>query len=87
MKMLLPPFIMKNSASPCCCQDETSADRENRRGFLGQAAAIACGAAALATPVVAGVVAFLNPLRQKSQGGAVHAAGFARYDTGTTARR
>ena len=60
---------MKNSTSPCCCQSETPAEHENRRSFLGQTAAIACGAVALATPVVAGVITFLNPLRQKSQGG------------------
>jgi len=60
---------MKNSTSPCCCQSETPSEHENRRGFLGQTAAVACGVVALATPVVAGVVTFLNPLRQKSQGG------------------
>jgi Rieske Fe-S protein len=60
---------MKNSTPPCCCQSETSDDGDSRRGFLGKATAIACGAVAIATPVVAGVVTFLNPLRQKSQGG------------------
>jgi menaquinol-cytochrome c reductase iron-sulfur subunit len=60
---------MKHSTSPCCCQNETPADPRNRRGFLGKAAAVVCGAAALAVPTAAGVVAFLNPLRQKSQGG------------------
>ena len=60
---------MKNSTPPCCCPSETPAVHDNRRGFLGKAAAIVCGAAALAVPTAAGVVAFLNPLRQKSQGG------------------
>jgi len=60
---------MKHPTSSCCCQSETSADCDNRRGFLGKAAAVVCGAAALAVPTAAGVVAFLNPLRQKSQGG------------------
>lgn len=52
----------------CCCRG-TSSDSENRRGFLGKATTILCGAAALAAPVTAGVVTFLNPLRQKSQSG------------------
>ncbi|MFZ1934013.1 MAG: Rieske 2Fe-2S domain-containing protein [Thermoguttaceae bacterium] len=60
---------MKNPTSPCCCRSETNGKEHNRRGFLGQATAVACGAVALATPTVAGVVTFLNPLRQKSQGG------------------
>jgi menaquinol-cytochrome c reductase iron-sulfur subunit len=60
---------MNNSTPPCCCGNKIPADRENRRGFLGQATAIACGAVAIVTPVAAGVVTFLNPLRQKSQGG------------------
>ena len=47
---------------------ETPSTR-NRRGFLAKAVAIVCGAAALAIPAAAGVAAFLNPLRQKSQGG------------------
>ncbi len=40
-----------------------------RRGFLEQAAAVLFGGAALAVPAVTGLVAFLNPLRQKSQSG------------------
>jgi menaquinol-cytochrome c reductase iron-sulfur subunit len=60
---------MKNSTPPCCCKNETTADGDNRRGFLEKAAAVSCGAIALATPVAAGVAAFLNPLRQKSPGG------------------
>ena len=60
---------MKNSNSPCGCQNTPPSDSGSRRGFLGKATAIACGAVALATPVAAGVVTFLNPVRQKSQGG------------------
>jgi menaquinol-cytochrome c reductase iron-sulfur subunit len=60
---------MQNSTSPCCRQNESPANCDNRRGFLGKAVAVICGAAALAVPTAAGVVAFLNPLRQKSQGG------------------
>ena len=54
---------MKTPTPPCRLENET------RRGFLGKAVAAVCGAAALAIPVAAGAVAFLNPLRQKSQGG------------------
>jgi menaquinol-cytochrome c reductase iron-sulfur subunit len=60
---------MSDSKSCCCCKSDAPADGDNRRGFLGKAVAIACGALALATPVAAGIVTFLNPLRQKSQGG------------------
>lgn len=42
---------------------------ENRRGFLAQAIAVVAGSVALAVPTVVGIVAFLNPLRQKSQSG------------------
>lgn len=42
---------------------------EPRRGFLGRLIALGLGAAAYLTPVVAGLAAFLNPLRQKSQTG------------------
>jgi Rieske Fe-S protein len=52
-----------------CCSKSASADCENRRCFLGQAAAVAFGATAIAVPVTVGAAAFLNPLRQKSQGG------------------
>jgi menaquinol-cytochrome c reductase iron-sulfur subunit len=59
-----------NEATPSCCREsQTPGNGNNRRGFMGKIAAVACGAVALAAPVVAGVVAFLNPLRQKSQGG------------------
>ena len=60
---------MNNSMPPSCCQNKTPSNVAHRRGFLGKAAAIVCGVAALAVPTAAGVVAFLNPLRQRSQGG------------------
>lgn len=61
---------MKNSPSnSCCCARRTTAGGENRRGFLNQAAAVICGGVALLVPAVVGIVAFLNPLRQKSQSG------------------
>jgi menaquinol-cytochrome c reductase iron-sulfur subunit len=53
----------------CCCVGHTSPDGENRRGFLGKAVAVLGGGFALLIPAVAGVAAFLNPLRQKSQSG------------------
>jgi menaquinol-cytochrome c reductase iron-sulfur subunit len=60
---------MKTPSNPCCRQSESSPNQDSRRCFLGKTAAIIGGAAALAVPAVTGVVAFLNPLRQKSQGG------------------
>jgi menaquinol-cytochrome c reductase iron-sulfur subunit len=61
---------MQDHTPNCCCaHNETPSNGPDRRGFLRQAGAIACGAAAIAVPAAAGVVAFLNPLRQKSQGG------------------
>ncbi len=42
---------------------------KSRRGFLEQAAAVLLGGLALLVPGVTGIVAFLNPLRQKSQSG------------------
>jgi menaquinol-cytochrome c reductase iron-sulfur subunit len=59
---------MQNELSPCCCKG-TAAGVENRRGFCGQIATIVCGAVALLVPAATGVLAFLNPLRQKSQAG------------------
>jgi Rieske Fe-S protein len=61
---------MQKSTSSCCChRDETPSGGETRRGFCGQAAAVVFGAVGLLIPVATGVAAFLNPLRQKSQGG------------------
>lgn len=42
---------------------------EPRRGFLSKLLALTLGAVAYATPAVAGIWAFLWPLRQKGQGG------------------
>ncbi|MEN6458625.1 MAG: Rieske 2Fe-2S domain-containing protein [Thermoguttaceae bacterium] len=54
----------------CCCHEESpSGDRNARRGFLGQAIALLCGATAFLIPTAVGVATFLNPLRQKGQGG------------------
>ena len=61
---------MQNSNSSCCChRNEPSPAGASRRGFCGQAAAVLCGAVGLLIPAATGVAAFLNPLRQKSQGG------------------
>ena len=61
---------MPNSPTTSCCwQNRESMTGENRRGFFGQAAAVLCGGVALLVPAAAGVAAFLNPLRQKSQSG------------------
>lgn len=57
------------TSSRCCCSEDSPAGPETRRGFCGRASAVVFGAAALAPPLVAGIAAFLNPLRQKSQGG------------------
>ena len=40
---------------------------EQRRGFLAALAAIIAGSVALLTPAAVGIVAFLNPLRQKGR--------------------
>jgi menaquinol-cytochrome c reductase iron-sulfur subunit len=59
---------MQNSSSTsCCCARAT--DGPSRRGFLAQAAAILGGTLVLLVSAVTGIVAFLNPLRQKSQSG------------------
>jgi menaquinol-cytochrome c reductase iron-sulfur subunit len=46
-----------------------AAGPEGRRGFLAKALALALGGVGLLVPAVTGIVAFLNPLRQKSQTG------------------
>lgn len=66
---------MKNVSSsdaptPACgCCGARDAAPPSRRGFFASAAAVVLGAAALAGPAVVGLVAFLNPLRQKKQAG------------------
>jgi Rieske Fe-S protein len=52
----------------CCCQASGAAG-EDRRTFLGKASALIAGAVGLVVPAVAGLAAFLNPLRQKSSAG------------------
>jgi nitrite reductase/ring-hydroxylating ferredoxin subunit len=47
----------------------SSSPHGDRRGFLGSAVALLLGGMALLVPVAAGIVAFLNPLRQKGQAG------------------
>jgi menaquinol-cytochrome c reductase iron-sulfur subunit len=49
---------------------------EHRRGFLAQAITLVLGGLALLVPAGAGLVALLNPLRQKSSG-----VGFVRLTT------
>ena len=53
----------------CCCNKLTPQNSENRRGFIGQTVALICGGGAMLVPAVVGIVAFLNPLREKSQSG------------------
>lgn len=52
------------SCNYCC-----SGGPEPRRGFLAKLVAVLAGAVALLTPVGVGLASFLNPLRQKGQGG------------------
>ena len=56
-----------NKPPPCCCS--SAADAEGRRGFLAQAVTLVLGGVGLLVPAVTGIVAFLNPLGQKSQAG------------------
>jgi Rieske Fe-S protein len=58
----------------CCCQNPSGGDvpsegGAHRRRFLAQAITFALGGVAVLTPLAAGVMAFLNPLRQKSRAG------------------
>jgi menaquinol-cytochrome c reductase iron-sulfur subunit len=57
-----PSAQRDDAGSPACCGVD-------RRAFCAQATALSLAAAAYAAPVVGGVVALLNPLRQKSGGG------------------
>jgi len=53
----------------CCCGREPLGKGGTRRSFFAQAAAVIFGAVGLLVPTMVGVVAFLNPLRQKGQEG------------------
>lgn len=53
----------------CCCATAGGPKDGCRRGFLGTMIALGAGAVALLVPALAGLVAFLNPLRQKSEAG------------------
>lgn len=55
--------------SNCDCNLTGRTHLHHRRGFLGKLTAIFAGAVALFTPTAVGIVAFLNPLRQKNQAG------------------
>ncbi|HYW79289.1 MAG TPA: Rieske (2Fe-2S) protein [Thermoguttaceae bacterium] len=63
----------EKSSPACCCSTGNSSEdicgQEDRRGFLAKAVAVVAGTVALAVPAVVGIVAALNPLRQKSQSG------------------
>jgi menaquinol-cytochrome c reductase iron-sulfur subunit len=53
----------------CCCPKHAPTRDETRRCFLSKVAAVVCGGFALLVPAFAGIAAFLNPLRLKSQSG------------------
>jgi menaquinol-cytochrome c reductase iron-sulfur subunit len=61
--------MQDSTSNSCCCGKHASCGGDNRRGFLGQAIAVLCGGVAMLVPAAAGIAAFLNPLRQKSQSG------------------
>ncbi|MFH1920613.1 MAG: Rieske (2Fe-2S) protein [Planctomycetota bacterium] len=52
-----------------CCPGEPAGVEDPRRRFLKRTLALALGALAYAVPALSGIVAFLNPLRQKSEAG------------------
>jgi len=66
-----------HGASCCSAGGDTSGD--NRRSFLGALVAVGAGALALLVPAVSGLIAFLNPLRQK--GGAAKMVPVASLET------
>lgn len=51
------------------CRCDRAGPPEPRRGFLVKSAALLAGAVAYLTPVIVGVLSFLNPLRQKRPAG------------------
>lgn len=48
---------------------QTPSRVEDRRGFIAKLVALVLGAVALLVPAAVGIIAFLNPLRQKSRAG------------------
>lgn len=62
---------MANPAQSAVRGEKTSSPPERRRGFLAKCIAISLGLLAYAAPVAAGLVALLNPWRQKSEAGRV----------------
>lgn len=61
---------METPSKPPVPSDPAAVDAtEDRRGFLAQAAVLAMGGVGLSVPVLTAVVAFLNPLGQKSRAG------------------
>jgi menaquinol-cytochrome c reductase iron-sulfur subunit len=60
---------MSNPNEPAAEGAWRPADLQSRRGLLAKTLALAFWAAAYVTPVAAGVVTFLNPLRQKGRSG------------------
>jgi menaquinol-cytochrome c reductase iron-sulfur subunit len=65
------PFMTGSS-----CNSQNSSPFHHRRSFLAKLMALLAGSVALITPAAVGIVAFLNPLRQKNQTG-----GFFRLTT------
>ena len=61
--------MSKNSTQETCSCCPAGNGTSSRRGFFAGVAAIVLGALALASPLVVGLVSFLNPLRQKKQAG------------------
>jgi len=64
--IMTEPPLARPTACGCCNATPPS---QGRRGFLARLVALGLGALAYLTPVAAGLAAFLNPLRQKSQAG------------------
>jgi MYXO-CTERM domain-containing protein len=59
---------MSTTSSNGCCGCRSGAG-DPRRGFLAKLGALVLALVAYVTPAIAGLVAFLNPLRQKSKSG------------------
>jgi len=60
---------MESRSQSSCCSPASDVGPEPRRGFLAQLVAIVCGGVALLAPAAAALVAFLNPLRERSAAG------------------